>query len=71
MTTLVDIIACAGGVSVHNPTPMLLSKSDFTGTLAPLTPAQLKAAILRLTGTKTPTIDYRDVLEQRTVRCDV
>lgn len=67
---LCEIMACLGGLSQHNPIPLISSPVDFQGDLKPLSPSQLRAAIVRLCGCspKEEGVDYRDFVEQKMVK---
>jgi hypothetical protein len=64
---LCDILACAGGISSFNPTPLLTSASDYQGNLKPLTTAQLRTAVTKILGYKKESVDFNDLLSQRVV----
>ena len=64
-----DILACAGGISAFNPTPLLASTCDYQGNLRPLSPAQLRLAVAKILGYKRDVVNYQDLLSQRVVCC--
>jgi hypothetical protein len=64
---LCDILACAGRASEYNPAPMLMTPADFQGTLSPLSPAQIRACVTKLTGFRKGLCPFIQLLDQRVV----